>query len=255
MPSFAGISTPSGGAGGGGALSNQYSLDLDGTNDYMSATPSFTLYSVSFWIKPDSTVNSSSSPQVVLGFQSYDRLAIGAVTSYLTGDDSIGIAYGAGAFGTGNVSIPNSSWTHIIVAWQTSSQTNSGSAGYDFWVYGTLQSAASGAQSGGTVPTSRLSVSNLNIGRRTLDGAQPYAGLVDEVAFWSVDVSSDIATIYNSGVPSDLSDNSIVGTAPYNWYRMGDNNGGSGTTITDQGSGGNNGTLVNGPTFSSDVPS
>ena len=33
------------------------------------------------------------------------------------------------------------------------------------------------------------------------------------------------------------------------WWRMGDNDGGTGTTITDQGSGGNNGTLTNGPTF------
>ena len=94
----------------------------------------------------------------------------------------------------------------------------------------------------------------MNIGRRALDGVQLYAGLVDEVALWSADVSSDIATIYNSGVPSDLSDNSIVETAPYNWWRMGDNDSGSGTTITDQGSGGNNGTLVNGASFSTDVP-
>jgi plastocyanin len=37
---------------------------------------------------------------------------------------------------------------------------------------------------------------------------------------------------------------------------MGDdsNDSGTGTTITDQGSGGNNGTLTNGPTFSMDTP-
>ena len=40
-----------------------------------------------------------------------------------------------------------------------------------------------------------------------------------------------------------------------NWWRMGDNDNGTGTTITDQGSGGNDGTLTNGPTFSSSVPS
>jgi hypothetical protein len=36
---------------------------------------------------------------------------------------------------------------------------------------------------------------------------------------------------------------------------MGENDGATGTTITDQGSGGNDATLVNGPTFSTDVPS
>ncbi len=60
----------------------------------------------------------------------------------------------------------------------------------------------------------------------------------------------DIATLYNSGVPGNLSSFNPIG-----WWRMGDDDGGTGTTITDQGSGGNDGTLINGPTFSTDVPS
>ena len=44
-------------------------------------------------------------------------------------------------------------------------------------------------------------------------------------------------------------------TLPTTYYRMGDNNGGTGTTVTDEGSGGNNATLENGPTFETDVPS
>ena len=36
---------------------------------------------------------------------------------------------------------------------------------------------------------------------------------------------------------------------------MGDNDGGIGTTVTDQGSGGNDATLTNGPKFSTTVPS
>ena len=79
----------------------------------------------------------------------------------------------------------------------------------------------------------------------------PFAGLIDEVAAWPSALSaSDITTIYNSGTPNDISSLNPVG-----WWRMGDNDGGTGTTITDQGSGGNNGTLTNGPTFSTDVPS
>jgi hypothetical protein len=35
---------------------------------------------------------------------------------------------------------------------------------------------------------------------------------------------------------------------------MGENNNASGTTITDQGSGSNNGTLTNGPTFAFNTP-
>ena len=77
-----------------------------------------------------------------------------------------------------------------------------------------------------------------------------FNGKLDEISLFSSTLSaSDIATLYNSGVPGDVSSLNPVG-----WWRMGDNNGGSGTTITDQGSGSNNGTLTNGPAFSSDVP-
>ena len=75
-------------------------------------------------------------------------------------------------------------------------------------------------------------------------------GKMDEIALFNSELSSsDVTSIYNSGGPDDLASLSPVG-----WWRMGDNNSGSGTTITDQGSGGNDGTLNNGPTFSTDVP-
>ena len=81
-------------------------------------------------------------------------------------------------------------------------------------------------------------------------GGRYFPGKMDEVAIWQSDQTSNIAAIYNSGTPGDLSSYN-----PLHWYRMGDNDGGTGTTITDQGSGGNNGTLTNGPTFSTSVPS
>ena len=42
---------------------------------------------------------------------------------------------------------------------------------------------------------------------------------VDELVFWDSDQSSNIAAIYNSGVPFDLSS---LSTSPSNWWRMGD---------------------------------
>ena len=73
---------------------------------------------------------------------------------------------------------------------------------------------------------------------------------MDEVSLWSTALSAaNIAGIYNNGKPRDLAYLNPVG-----WWRMGDDDGGAGTTITDQGSGGNNGTLTNGPTFTLDTP-
>ena len=237
-------------------LINNYSLDLDGVDDYMDTAANLTLQAASVWIKPDSTINSSSGAQVLMGGDStnYRPLFLGNGTSYVT-NEVVGVSYGLGAFGTGSgISLSNTSWHHIFIAWQTSSQSNGGSAGYDFWVNGTLQTTASGAQSGGTVPTSPMAIGSLDIGRRQ-NNTQFYAGLVDEIALWSTDVSGDIATIYNSGIPNNLNDSNNVSTAPTHWWRSGDNDGGTGTTITDQGSGSQDGTLTNGPTFSSSVPS
>lgn len=242
-------------------FANAYSLDLDGLDDYVDTAASLTIQSASVWIKPDSTITSSSGAQVLLGGDgiNYRVLFLGNGTSYIT-NEVVGVSYGSGAFGTGSgITLSSSSWHHIFIAWQTSSQSNGGSAGYDFWINGTLQTSASGAQSGGTVPTSPMSITSLDIGRRQ-NASQFYPGLVDEIALWSADVSGDIATIYNSGVPSDLSDSNNVSTAPVNWWRMGDNDNGTGSTITDQGSGNNDGTVVNGssgntsPTYSLDTP-
>lgn len=82
--------------------------------------------------------------------------------------------------------------------------------------------------------------------------SQYFEGLIDELAYTSNTALSaaQILSIYNSGVPADLSSYSPVG-----WWRMGDNDGGTGTTVTDQGSGSNDGTLTNGPTFSTNIPS
>lgn len=76
------------------------------------------------------------------------------------------------------------------------------------------------------------------------------AGLVDEFSIFDYALSAtDVSNIYNGG-PNDISS-----LNPIAWWRMGDNDGGTGTTITDQGSGGNNGTLINGASFSTTVPS
>jgi len=76
------------------------------------------------------------------------------------------------------------------------------------------------------------------------------AGNVDEVAVFDSELSaSDVTSIYNSGVPNNLND---LSTPPLSWWRCGD--GDTSPTLTDNGSGGNNGTMENFTTFSTDVP-
>jgi len=81
--------------------------------------------------------------------------------------------------------------------------------------------------------------------------------LIDEVSYFSSALSSnDIEAIYNSGVPNNLNE---LSTLPTIWYRMGEeaNYAGGEWTLTDQGSGGNDGTSDTLPpsALSTDIPS
>ena len=79
--------------------------------------------------------------------------------------------------------------------------------------------------------------------------SQYFPGLIDEVAWWDSAVSeSDLLNIYNSGVPLNLTSYS-----PNHWWRMGDSDGGTGSTVSDEI--GNNNLTITGATFSTDVPS
>lgn len=82
-------------------------------------------------------------------------------------------------------------------------------------------------------------------------------GNVDEVAIFNTELSQpDIDAIYGTGVPNDL-----TSLSPLSWWRMGEeaNYAGGTWTLTDQGSGGNDGTSTTLPAPptepSTDVPS
>ena len=97
-----------------------------------------------------------------------------------------------------------------------------------------------------TIPTSIGT--DFSIGRYSLLGGIYYfQGNIDEVAVWNTDQSANVSAIYNSGVPND-----IASLSPLSWWRCGD--GDTAPTLTDNGSGGNNGTMTNFSTFSTDVP-
>ena len=91
------------------------------------------------------------------------------------------------------------------------------------------------------------------IGTRNTD--QFFLNNIDEVSvFNSILSDPDITSIYNSGVPADL-----TSLSPLGWWRMGEEAtwGGRDWTLVDQGSGGNNGLTQNMAEASrvTDVPS
>ena len=226
------------------SFSNTYSADFDGTNDYADTglQPDFihTDATVSCWVKMGDFTGSQimgthnskrfyfgfNGTKGVMGIQNAHNLSSGVQLSSIL---SVG------------------QWHHIAVV------ADGGTA--SFYLDGVAKNTLSYTPSASTNPTG-----NVYIGAREHGGnaSLPVNGSVDEFAIWNTALDADaVAAVYNSGIPMDLStdsgnyDNS---SALQGWWRMGDNDGGTGTTVTDQ-TGNNNASLQNGAAFQEDVPS
>ncbi len=237
-------------AGGGGAFSQVYSLSLDGTNDNASLSDSGigvdsqSAYTFSCWAKFDSVTNNSGFFAVDGGtsindwtFNNWWRIeSSGNLLSWYHRDSSTykinsGTLTGAGlsAFATGT-------WYHIMCTWSGSELKS--------YVNGTLIATKTSVTDWSGRSGRNFAI---NIG---LNRIAYIDGKIDEWAWIPTDQSSAVADIYNSGVPTDLSS-----LSPLFYYRMGDNDEGTGSTVTNQGSGTGNLTLNNGAAFATDVPS
>jgi hypothetical protein len=226
--------TSSGGGGGGRApfIPNAKSVLFDGTDDTMTLASELNFtgtFTFSIWVKP------------VSGNEGF--ISVGDSGTSGPWLDWYGAAYGntwvlrkmgtiTGAAGAATAG----SWYHLLVIRDS---------------LNVVKLYADGAQTGssssftGTAEFSTFAAA-------TAAGSIALNGYLDEIAFWDSDQTSNIAAIYNSRVAGDIWEVS----PPLHWYRLGDINGGSGATIADIGSAADNdGTLNNGPTYTTDVPS
>lgn len=237
------------------SFSNSYSVILDKTNDYIGvasgSNPGLDAYSLSLWFKPSSTITSSYNGTLVGGLTNvYGGIRIGMGSGRVI-EYNDGVTYIA----AGDVTSVDTNWHHIALVYVDSGYTTTnGTAsangkGYKIFLDGnrvdtTLGSTTRNFALGQTT-------NKFKVGREGERTIYYFGGGVDELAIFGSSLSdSDVTDIYYSGVPTDLTSYS-----PTLWWRMGDNDSGAGTTITDQGSGSNDGELVNGPTFSSSTPS
>ena len=234
---------------------NAYSVDFDGTNDRMDVGSGLSLSgssTVSLWFRRTGSVSGyggsliATTPIYRAGFENTFAIALknGTDVTLESYDNQSGSYTNTVASGV----VSTNTWYHLaLVLTSTDASTSSGQFYLD------------GSTIGSAISLSGRTLEGLNEGFVVASYQLVYPtgynyffpGQVDEVSVFDSALSApDITAIYNSGTPDNISSLSPVG-----WWRMGDNDGASGTTITDQGSGGNNGTLTNGPTFSTTVPS
>ena len=223
------------GAKVGSSFSNLQSTEYDGVDDYVDCgqvteIQNTNALSVSCWFNYDS-INSSADGLVAKDDDSridgnwYVALQSNQVRFLLktaNGQDALN-----------STTLSSGTWYHTLCVWNGSTMS--------IYINGTLNNSISVSNATGTLGAA-LPQDTVKIGKR-LPTSSRYNGRIDEVAVWNSDQSSIASAIGSS--PVDLSSYS-----PVSWWRFE----GTGTTATDSGSGGNDGTLTNGVTRSTDVP-
>jgi len=255
-------------SGGGGAYSNFFAGSFDGTDDRLDVGSGLSLSgssTVSLWFKRTGTVSGyggsliATAPIYRVGFDNTFAIALKNGTdltleSYDGQSGSYTNPVSAGVIST-------DTWHHLaLVLTSTDSSTSS------------AQFYLDGSTTGSAINLSGRTLEGLNQGftvasyQHVFPSGYNYffPGVVDELPIFNSALSaSDVTSIYNSGVPNDISS-----LSPVAWYRMGDGTGdtdsGGGApadtdtiaTVVNQGSASSaDATAVSAPTYSNDVPS
>lgn len=238
------------GTGGTPAYSNQYSLTFDGVDDMVSmgdvldmADDGSDAYSVSVWFKTTSTTSYQQliGKQVNGGFNNGWNLMIFAAASQSQFRGFLGSASGSRYlfFQTSySADVRSGNWNNVVMTYDGSQSVS----GFSVYLNGNAITVTSITNN---TPSGVANTSDFNIGVRGNAGSYtlPFNGSVDEASYFNSELSaSDVTSIYNSGVPNDISSLNPVG-----WWRMGENGtwNGSKWLLTDQGSGGNDGNGLN----------
>lgn len=209
---------------------NQYSMLFDGVDEYFKGATTFseldggTQFTLSMWVKPTDLIanriifhiprnTTQTNSQVLVWLRTSGQLEISVnVNTQFVRSTTAAITPGV--------------WQHLLIAFDLSQATNNNRIrpfvnGVD--VFSVANNPAS------SFPVSSGAVW---LGEEANGYIAPFLGNIDEVALWNSDQRSNVASIYNSGVPFDLS---TLGTAPDHWWRMGDGDtwGGSSWTLSD----------------------
>ena len=243
------------------AFPNEYSLDFDGVNDYVTFgdakvfTPNGNAtgrgFSIGMWFKTTDASTGGFPPNNIylLG----KTLSLGGNSEYTMKVESTGkislILFGNGGAApfdpratlTTNTALNNGNWQHIVFTWDLGSPVTT--SNFKVYVNGSQDTSATIVTSGtltsvsnGTAPLT-LATSGVGIGAAYYEGNEDEVFIVDDTLS-----ASQVTDIYNGGKPIDMTTiNHLVG-----WWRNGDPTGtGAYPTIVDASSNSNDGTMTN----------
>ena len=234
---------------GGDVFRDEYSLEFDGTNDYVDCGSDASLrvsgdLTISCWIK-------TSTSQGAYLFSRDD----GSTRSYYLQQNAssnrlqMRVQDGSGnnQYIRGTTNFADGNWHHVVGVFDAGSTLA-------LYIDGDSESVTSGSTDATGVSSLNTSALNPWIGSNKSDGDY-WEGKISEVSIWNTTLSANqVKTLYNGREPFDaqnLAKSNLVG-----YWRMGDGTErGTGTTIYDMSANANNGTLTNHTgLYSGDVP-
>ena len=218
-------------------LLNQYSLDFDGINDYVSFGNTFNgfdvgvQWSMSLWIN----VNNLAARKTVYSKTTNDANVYG-LGIYIETSGNIFLQARTSGYLTAHtdttLTFVPSTWQHFVVTFNGATNIN----GFRFYLDTTIGDVPGSASIGASLYSGQTAM----VGSR--NGSFPYAGYIDEISFWSKALSqTEVTELYNSGSPLSPLDHSASAFVT-NWFRMGD--GDTFPVVTDN-VGSDDGTMTN----------
>ena len=243
---------------------NSYAISCDGSDDYIDLNSNFSSvfnsdFSVAFWInlpdgQPTASGHGGTSTPNIFGISNSGNAHrfFSVINTPGSGDAGyVRVFYKAGGnqveAKTASAFFPDGAtgWIHVVITVEEASD------GIKIYKNGSAVSVNEASSSMSTVTMSNFAGNvDMTFGASNRGGTPNYEtdASFDEIAIFNAALSSSqVSTIYNSGDAYDLDGHSNL----EGWWRMEE---GSGTSIADSSSNSNTATLVNGPTFSSDVP-
>ena len=237
---------------GAAPFTNTYSMEFDGVDEEMEAgdvwnvsTNNWSPFTLSFWYKGTNPIVGGAHTMGLFGF-AINKGGVGFYDAYLGAANvrlymfSYGVYWTVGSNGT--VDLFDDQWHNVVMILPPGSNAGVDNTNAKLYIDNTL--ITTGVQGAATEPALYYRWRSFFIANS--NGWGCLEGNLDEIALWKTDETANLATIYNSGTPDNL-----TSLSPVAWYRMGDeatfsNPGGSGDwTLLDQGSGGNDAVSVN----------
>jgi hypothetical protein len=218
------------------SFSNTYSLDLNGTSEYLKMDTVSALnfewndaFSVSCWFKAGLQSQWATLVQKI-DFGSWSDIKGWAISSasgrvgFIISNDWNGGA-GPAAFALSNATSGffDSNWHHFVATLDGSGTVAGMTIYIDDGVETTYAYLDESDIGGNTMTTT----ADIIIGSNLDPATGGYNGLVDEVSIWNKELSSaEVSEIYNSGSPARLAEHSAASSL-LSWWRMGDGSGDS----------------------------